>query len=259
MVVEESNDCVYAALAPMFRPTLVAWSKKPSSKAWVARQKNDFFVKQRIASTYKARSAYKLIELDDQLDFLKHDDVKVVVDLGAAPGGWSQVISERLGYGDTIPIVPEDDEKVTRDTFKPRAGKKRVKPILPGYAYDPLNIDTVEEELASRESQGRGTIIAVDLLAMGPIPGVRSIQGDFLDPDMETRIRELAHDKQRRSGPASEAVVDVVLSDMAPNVSGYDARDLELSNQLCLAALAFAKRNLRASNETGRTLGGVLV
>ncbi|KAF8903985.1 ribosomal RNA methyltransferase FtsJ domain-containing protein, partial [Mucidula mucida] len=226
----------------MFRPTIVACSKK-SSKAWVARQGSDFFVKQRIAASYKSRSAFKLIEIDDNYDILRHKDVKVVVDLGAAPGGWSQVVSQRLGYGDGAPIDLDETGEVTRETFRPRASQKRVKPILPGNAYDPLNIDSIEEELEARESRGRGTIVAVDLLPMGPIPG---------------SIQRLVYEKTRKRGP-NQPIVDIVLSDMAPNLSGYEVRDLELSHQLCFATLEFVKRNLRASNEVGRGFGGALV
>lgn len=243
--------------ARMFRPTIVACSKK-SSKAWVARQGSDFFVKQRIAASYKSRSAFKLIEIDDNYDILRHKDVKVVVDLGAAPGGWSQVVSQRLGYGDGAPIDLDETGEVTRETFRPRASQKRVMPILPGNAYDPLNIDSIEEELEARESRGRGTIVAVDLLPMGPIPGVRSLQADFLDPETDQSIQRLVYEKTRKRGP-NQPIVDIVLSDMAPNLSGYEVRDLELSHQLCFATLEFVKRNLRASNEVGRGFGGALV
>ena len=243
-----------------FRPTIVALTKK-SSQAWVARQGRDHYVKIRAASQYKSRSAFKLIELDDQLDFLAHPDVNVVVDLGAAPGGWSQVISQRLGYGDGIQLVPEETEPVTRSTFKPRAGRKRVMPILPGGAYDPLNIDRIEDEMALRESKGRGTIIAVDLLPMGPIAGVRSIQSDFLDPATDIKINDIVYERTKKVlfGGIRQPRVDVVLSDMAPNISGHAARDLELSHELCMAVLEFTKRNLRAAHEIGRPYGGVLV
>ncbi|KAF9037402.1 23S ribosomal RNA methyltransferase [Hymenopellis radicata] len=248
------NASYTAVFGPNVPPTIIACSKK-SSKAWVSRQGHDFFVKQRIAASYRSRSAFKLIEIDDNYDILRHKDVKVVVDLGAAPGGWSQVVSQRMGYGDAL---DETGGVVTRETFRPRASQKRVKPILPGNAYDPLNIDTIEEELEARESRGRGTIVAVDLLPMGPIPGVRSIQADFLDPETDASIQRLVYEKTRRRGP-NQPIVDIVLSDMAPNISGYEARDLELSQQLCFATLAFVKRNLRATNEVGRGFGGVLV
>ncbi|KIY69898.1 23S ribosomal RNA methyltransferase [Cylindrobasidium torrendii FP15055 ss-10] len=244
----------------MFRPTLTALSKK-SSQAWVARQGRDHFVKLRVASQFKSRSAFKLIELDDQLDFLKHPDVNVVVDLGASPGGWSQVVSQRLGYGDGTQLEPEEDEHVTRETFKPRPKKKRIMPSLPGSAYDPLNIDTIEHEIAQRERAGHGFIVAVDLLPIGTIPGVRSVRGDFLQPEVNREIQELIWRRTKRDlpGPVSEARVDVVLSDMAPNISGHAIRDMELSYDLCMAVLNFAKRNLRAAHEIGRPMGGALV
>ncbi|KAK0444978.1 uncharacterized protein EV420DRAFT_1572755, partial [Desarmillaria tabescens] len=67
-----------------FRPTLAALSKK-SSTQWMARQRHDHCVKQQAC---KSRSAFKLLELDSQLNFLDDDDVHIIVDLGAASGGW---------------------------------------------------------------------------------------------------------------------------------------------------------------------------
>ncbi|KAK0200458.1 ribosomal RNA large subunit methyltransferase J [Desarmillaria ectypa] len=238
-----------------FRPTFAALSKK-SSTQWIARQRRDHYVKQRASSSYKSRSAFKLLELDSQLNFLDHDDVNVVVDLGAAPGGWSQVVSQRLGYGSD-----ENSEPLPSTLPRERPKRRHAESSRPGSDYDPLNIDEMEEELARIESKGRGTIVAVDLLPMNPIPGVRSLQKDFLDPKTDAAITHLLHSsipglRKRKMG---KALVDVVLSDMAPNISGNALHDSEESYQLCLAVQAFAARHLRTEEQIGRRYGGVLV
>ncbi|KAI0064846.1 23S ribosomal RNA methyltransferase [Artomyces pyxidatus] len=77
-----------------FRPTPTLFSTKPSSKHWLARQFKDPYVRQRLSSpkNYRSRSAFKLIEINEKHDkFLHRPDVRAVIDLGAAPGGWSQV------------------------------------------------------------------------------------------------------------------------------------------------------------------------
>ena len=85
-----------------FSATLVRCSHKhsPSSKRWLERQFNDPLIKKRNAwpINYRSRSAFKLLDLESKFKFLGHLDVKTVIDLGAAPGGWSQVVSGKLGW-----------------------------------------------------------------------------------------------------------------------------------------------------------------
>ncbi|KAK0444983.1 FtsJ-like methyltransferase-domain-containing protein [Desarmillaria tabescens] len=180
-----------------------------------ARQRRDCYVKQREFSA--SHLAFKLLELDIQLNFLDHEDVNVVVDLGAAPGGWSQVISWRA-FG----VRVRGGQRAI--TVHPSPESSR-----PGSDYDPLNIDRMEEEIARSESKGRGAIVAVDLLPMNPIPGVRSLQKDFLDPKTDVAITDLLHSSipGLRQWKMGKALVDVVLSDMAPNISGNALHDSE--------------------------------
>ena len=121
------------------------------------RHLNDPYVQQAQRDGYRSRAAYKLIELDQRDRFLRPD--QCVVDLGAAPGGWSQVVAKRNGR--------------------------------------------------------RGAIVAIDLLEMEPIAGVECLQGDFRE----------AEDLVRLSERIDDGGVDLVLSDMAPNVSGMPAVD----------------------------------
>jgi len=149
-----------------------------SSKLWLERQLNDPYVARARREGFRGRAAYKLIEIDDKYHLLRKG--ARVVDLGAAPGGWSQVATRRVGA-----------------------------------------------------SEGRGRVVAIDLLAMAPVPGVEFIELDFLDARAPEAI------KARLGGPA-----DVVLSDMAANATGHRRTDHLRIMALAEAAAAFAREVL---------------
>ncbi|KIL61718.1 hypothetical protein M378DRAFT_129533 [Amanita muscaria Koide BX008] len=228
------------------RPSLRLSKQKTSP--WIARQNRDPYVKKRTSgpANYRSRSAFKLLEIDDQYGrFLTKPDVNAVVDLGAAPGGWSQVVAAKLGYvDDHMPISADSREK---PNMRKSAGRDTV-------TFDPLNIDNVPLD-AGGSSNGKGTVIAVDLLRMQPIPGVEFLQADFLAPTTMEMLRALL---MKRDG-SSDGLVDVVLSDMAANASGNDTRDVESSLEICSAVFEFAERHLRTAESIGRTKGGVLL
>lgn len=147
-------------------------SRMASSKSWKSRQQSDPYVKRAHEAGYRSRAAFKLIELDDK-DRLFRPGQRVV-DLGAAPGGWSQVARARIGPG--------------------------------------------------------GVVIALDLLPIAPLEGVTLIQGDFRE-DQPLAALEAALADHR---------ADLVLSDMAPNISGIAPADQARSMHLAELALAFA-------------------
>ena len=142
-----------------------------SSRRWLSRQANDPYVKQARSLGYRARAAFKLLELDERERLFRPG--QRVVDLGAAPGSWSQVAQERIG------------------------------------------------------AQGR--VVALDILPMDPLPGVEFIQGDFRQAEVLQQLESLVG-----------ARVDLVLSDMAPNISGIAAADQARSMDLAELALQFA-------------------
>ena len=148
--------------------------RKLSSKLWLERQLNDPYVAQAKREGWRSRAAFKLIEIDDKYHFLKSG--QTVVDLGAAPGGWSQVAAKRVGTGN-----------------------------------------------------GKGKIIAIDLLEMPEIPGVTFAQLDFLADDAPARLLEMIGGR-----------ADVVLSDMAPNTTGHRKTDQLRILGLVEGAVAFA-------------------
>lgn len=157
-------------------------SRHRSNRAWIERHVNDPYVKAATRHGYRSRAAYKLIEIDQRDRLLQPG--ALVIDLGAAPGSWSQVAVERLG---------------------------------------------------TREGRLRGRVIALDILPIEPIPGVEIIQGDLREEAVATRLAEAL----------GGARADVVLSDMAPNLSGIAAADAARSAHLWELALEFALAHLK--------------
>ena len=259
----------------VFRQSAICLSQKSKSKttAWASRQLRDPYVKQRVAdaAAYRARSAFKLLEINEEWSrFLEEPDVRAVVDLGAAPGGWSQVVADKLGWsvaslrslGKAANVqeevgVEEEQEAYGGDDWKPKKKKKRMgghKVVPEPLAhFDPLNIDDVDGTLSP--VRGRGTIVAVDLLPIEPIHGVQTIKADFMQDATTRRIRELL--VSNPENPRGNA--DVILSDMAANVSGNVVHDIEASLEICEAVFDFASKNLRSAQSVGRRKGGVLL
>ena len=149
-------------------------TRSHSSKQWLDRQLNDPYVARAKREGYRSRAAYKLIEIDDKYRLLKPGTR--VVDLGAAPGGWSQVAVKRVG-----------------------------------------------------SAEGKGRVVAIDLLEMGAIPGVDFMVLDFLDPQAPAILQD------KLGGLA-----DVVLSDMAANATGHRKTDHLKIMALVEAAAEFA-------------------
>ena len=160
-----------------------AKQRSPSSAAWLARQLNDPYVAEAKRLGYRSRAAFKLVELDDRFHFLKRG--ARVVDLGAAPGGWTQVAAQRIGA---------------------EAG--------PG-------------------KEGRGKLVAADILPMEPVAGATVLQLDFLAADAPAKIIAAL------GGPA-----DIVFSDMAAPTTGHGPTDHLRIVALAETAYVFAKEVL---------------
>ncbi len=151
--------------------------RSKSSSRWLKEHVDDPYVQRAQRDGYRARSAYKLLEVQEKDHLIKPG--MQVLDLGAAPGSWSQVVARILA--------------------------------------------------------GRGRVVATDILPMDPLPGVEFIQGDFRE---EAMVQSLLDQLFNRP-------VDLVLSDMAPNISGMDAVDQARSMNLCELALDLADRVLK--------------
>lgn len=138
---------------------------------------NDPYVQQAKADGWRSRAAFKLMEIDDRDKLLRRGEV--VVDLGATPGGWSQVAAKRVGDA--------------------------------------------------------GKVIALDLLEMTPIHGVDFIQGDFREDDVLRRLEEVVAGRK----------IGLVMSDMAPNISGVALMDQARAMHLAELGLEFALQHLK--------------
>jgi 23S rRNA (uridine2552-2'-O)-methyltransferase len=148
-----------------------------TSKAWMQEHVNDPYVKLAQKDGYRARAAYKLLEIDDKDRLIKPG--MVIVDLGSTPGSWSQVAIQRL--------------------------------------------------------KGNGRVIALDLLPMVGIPGVEFIQGDFREDEILAQLEEKLNGQQ----------IDLVISDMAPNISGISSVDQPNAVYLTELAVDFSLKWLK--------------
>ncbi len=152
-----------------------------SSQRWRQRQERDIYVEQANRAGWRSRAVFKLEQIQAKERLLKSGTV--CVDLGSAPGSWSQLAAQLVGAA--------------------------------------------------------GRVVAVDLLPMEPIPGVDFLEGDFTTPETLEALRELVGEKP----------VDLVMSDMAPNISGNRTIDQPRSVALLDEALVFAREVLRPGGD----------
>ncbi|MEJ1297150.1 MAG: 23S rRNA (uridine(2552)-2'-O)-methyltransferase RlmE [Candidatus Sedimenticola sp. (ex Thyasira tokunagai)] len=151
--------------------------KSKSSRRWLDRHVNDEYVKRSQKEGYRSRAVYKLLEINEKDRLLKPG--QTVVDLGAAPGGWSQAAVKLVGH--------------------------------------------------------KGRVVALDILPMDSLAGVDFIQGDFREEESLQALKVVLDGSQ----------VDLVISDMAPNITGTAAVDLPRAMYLCELALDFSREVLR--------------
>jgi 23S rRNA (uridine2552-2'-O)-methyltransferase len=186
----------------------VKTQSKKVNKAWLNQHANDPWVKLAQKEGYRARAAFKLQEIDQTLHLVRPG--QCIVDLGCAPGAWCQYLRRRL--------APD------------------------GAAAGAL----------------KGRIIGIDLLPMEPIEGVQFIQGDFGDAQLLAQLQqalaqpmpavggaESAEAAPTRAAEAALRPVDLVLSDMAPNLSGIEGVDAARITHLVELALDFARSQLK--------------
>lgn len=154
--------------------------RSKSSNLWLREHHHDVYVKKAQQAGHRARSFYKLEEIAKRYRLFKPE--MVVIDLGAAPGGWSKFAAQIIGP--------------------------------------------------------KGRILAVDLLSMLPIQGVEFIQGDFTDPEVQNELIQKL---------PSQHAVDLILSDMAPNITGIDVVDEANALSLAEEVIKFAEKMLQAN------------
>ncbi|MBU0588479.1 MAG: RlmE family RNA methyltransferase [Gammaproteobacteria bacterium] len=168
----------------------VKTQSKKVNKAWLNDHVNDTYVKLAKKEGYRARAAYKLKEIDESLGLIKPGHL--VVDLGSAPGAWSQYVRRKLS---------------------PKSATGG------GAATGELN----------------GSIIALDILPMEPVEDVLFLQGDFREPEMLQRLLDAMQSR----------LADVVVSDMAPNLSGIASADAARIIHLIELAVEFSQTHMK--------------
>lgn len=156
-------------------------ARSKTSAAWMKEHVDDVWVQKAQKDGYRSRAIYKLAEMDDKDQLIRPG--MTVIDLGSAPGGWSQLLSERLG--------------------------------------------------------GKGNILASDILPMDAIPDVQFIQGDFTEDEVLQQLLDAMQGKQ----------ADLVISDMAPNLSGMNAIDQPRAMYLVELALDLAEQVLKPGGD----------
>ena len=156
-------------------------ARSKSSKRWLTEHFDDHYVKQAQKQGFRGRAAFKLLELQEKYRLIRPG--MCIVDLGSAPGSWSQVAVEEVAKN--------------------------------------------------------GRVVALDILEMPEIPGVEFIQGDFTEDEPLKELEELL----------GESRPDLVLSDMAPNMSGVSAADQPRAMYLAELALAFAEQWLKPGGD----------
>lgn len=152
-------------------------NRSKTSQAWLNEHINDPFVHLAQKEGYRSRAAYKLLEINEKYNLLRQNIT--IVDLGSAPGSWSQVVARKLGKS--------------------------------------------------------ATVFALDILPMDEIDGITFIQGDFREDAV----------LQQLENAVGESAVDLVISDIAPNMSGQTVTDQAKSFYLCDLALDFARQHLK--------------
>lgn len=157
-------------------------TRSTSSNRWMHEHVTDPYVQQARKLGYRSRAAFKILEIDEKLHLFRRG--MTVVDLGAAPGGWSQMAAPKVGAG----------------------------------------------------TRGGGRVIAIDMLEMQGLPGVEVIRADFGSESGLAAVTQAI---------GADVKVDLVLSDMAPNISGIGVSDQARTMGLCDLALEFAQSFLK--------------
>ena len=166
--------------------------RSKTSKQWMREHVNDVYVQRAKSEGYRSRAAYKLLEIAARDKLLKPG--MVVVDLGAAPGGWSQVARAQVG--------------------------------------------------------ARGLVLALDLLEMAPLPGVTFLQGDFREDAVVAAL----------AAALAGRTIDLVLSDMSPNISGIAMSDQARVMHLAELALEFAAKTPETRRQSaGQSVPGLWI
>jgi len=206
-----------------------------------SKDKRDAYYRLAKEQNWRARSAFKLIQLDEQFDLFSHAEPSKctrVVDLCAAPGSWSQVLSRVLIKG---------------ESFGRRAWAEKMEKFQKQVQMETTaSADAVTEEMASLELENQTAelkprvnvkIVAIDLQPMAPLEGIIQLKADITHPSTVPRLLKAIDPEFDQHNETHR--VDLVISDGAPDVTGLHDLDIYVQSQLLYSALTLAMKVLR--------------
>ncbi|KAK5050454.1 hypothetical protein LTR84_003735 [Exophiala bonariae] len=208
-----------------------------------SKDKRDAYYRLAKEQNWRARSAFKLIQIDEQFDLFSYSDPSKctrVVDLCAAPGSWSQVLSRVLIKGESFGRRAWVERMAKLKTQTPRSGDSSPSEADLNDGVRSLDLDDTKSTLKPRENV---KIVAIDLQPMAPLEGIVQLKADIthpttvplllkaIDPDFDQ------HNETHR--------IDLVISDGAPDVTGLHDLDIYVQSQLLYSALVLAMKVLR--------------
>ena len=210
-----------------------------------SKDKRDAYYRLAKEQSWRARSAFKLIQLDEQFDLFS--GCTRVVDLCAAPGSWSQVLSRVLVKGEKFGRQAWTDKRAKEDKII----QGDLKESLWKNQDEQKSEEFVEDESHETSKVPRDEpirIVAIDLQPMSPLEGITMLQGDITNPSTIPRILEALNPfdaTTSESQAPKPQPVDLIVSDGAPDVTGLHDLDIHVQYTLLTSALALALRILR--------------
>ena len=216
-----------------------------------SKDKRDAYYRLAKEQGWRARSAFKLLQIDEQFDLFRN--VSRVVDLCAAPGSWSQVLSRVLIKGESFGRRAWEEQQT------------RERELIYGKGEGGVQVEGNGEGPGEGQSKGKGEkyeenrgglrprkgvkIVAVDLQPMASLEGITTLKGDITHPATIPRILQAldpeSYKPDEGAGDSGSNPVDLVLSDGAPDVTGLHDLDIYIQSQLLYSALNLALKILR--------------
>jgi len=206
-----------------------------------SKDKRDAYYRLAKEQNWRARSAFKLIQIDEQFDLFSYQEPHEctrVVDLCAAPGSWSQVLSRVLIKGESF------GRRAWMEKMQKLADEVRIADQIDegGETSEEMARLNLEEEKPQLQPRPNVKIVAIDLQPMAPLEGIIQLQADITHPSTVGRMLSALNPTKSE---ADFELVDLVISDGAPDVTGLHDLDIHIQSQLLYSALTLAIRVLR--------------
>ncbi|KAK5081453.1 tRNA (uridine-2'-O-)-methyltransferase trm7 [Exophiala xenobiotica] len=206
-----------------------------------SKDKRDAYYRLAKEQNWRARSAFKLIQIDEQFDLFSYQEPHKctrVVDLCAAPGSWSQVLSRVLIKGESF------GRRAWMEKMQKLADEVRIADQIDegGETSEEMGRLNLQEEKPQLQPRPNVKIVAIDLQPMAPLEGIIQLQADITHPSTVGRMLSALNPTKSE---ADFELVDLVISDGAPDVTGLHDLDIHIQSQLLYSALTLAIRVLR--------------